>query len=60
MVYQPIVEWEWVAEMEARGVSRHGYRLPVEDATTVTLRAGEVVVSLRASLECAVRVGHER
>jgi hypothetical protein len=37
---------EWVAEMEARGVSRHGDRLrPVEDATTVAVRAGEVVVS---------------
>jgi hypothetical protein len=37
---------EWVAEMEARGVARHGDRLrPVEDATTVTVRGGEVVVS---------------
>jgi hypothetical protein len=37
---------EWVAEMEARGVARHGDRLrPVQDATTVTVRAGEVVVS---------------
>lgn len=36
---------EWVADMEARGVARHGDRLrPVEDATTVTVRAGEVVV----------------
>ncbi|MFC9350544.1 YciI family protein [Arthrobacter sp. NPDC057013] len=37
---------EWVAEMEARGVAQHGDRLrPVEDATTVTVRGGEVVVS---------------
>lgn len=37
---------EWVAEMEARGVARHGDRLrPVGDATTVTVRAGEVTVS---------------
>ncbi|PFG34658.1 hypothetical protein ATL42_2578 [Sanguibacter antarcticus] len=37
---------EWVAETRARGVARHGNRLrPVEDATTVTVRAGEVVVS---------------
>jgi len=33
---------EWVAEMEARGVARHGDRLrPVEDATTVRVRGGE-------------------
>lgn len=37
---------EWAAEMEARGVALHGDRLrPVEDATTVTVRGGEVVVS---------------
>ncbi len=37
---------EWVSEMEARGVARHGDRLrPIEDATTVTVRAGEVLVS---------------
>jgi hypothetical protein len=37
---------EWIAEMEARGVARHGDRLrPVDDATTVTVRAGNVVVS---------------
>ncbi|RAM36154.1 YciI family protein [Arthrobacter globiformis] len=37
---------EWGAEMEARGVALHGDRLrPVEDATTVTVRGGEVVVS---------------
>ena len=30
---------EWGAEMETRGVARHGDRLrPVEDATTVTVR----------------------
>ncbi|TDF95003.1 MULTISPECIES: YciI family protein [Arthrobacter] len=37
---------EWVAEMEGRGVTRHGDRLrPVQDATTVTVREGEVLVS---------------
>ena len=37
---------EWGAEMETRGVALHGDRLrPVEDATTVTVRGGEVVVS---------------
>lgn len=37
---------EWAAEIEARGIARHGDRLrPVENATTVTVRAGEVVVA---------------
>jgi hypothetical protein len=37
---------QWSAEMEARGISRHGDRLrPVEDATTVMVRSGQVVVS---------------
>src|SRR6478735_3397632 len=37
---------EWGAEMEVRGVARHGDRLrPVEDATTVRVRGGEVVVT---------------
>ncbi|MGA7205223.1 MAG: YciI family protein [Specibacter sp.] len=37
---------EWVAEMEGRGVSVHGDRLrPVEDATTVKVRNGELIVS---------------
>ena len=37
---------EWVAEMTSRDIARHGDRLrPVEDATTVVVRDGEVVVS---------------
>ncbi|ALE05718.1 hypothetical protein AL755_09965 [Arthrobacter sp. ERGS1:01] len=37
---------EWVAEMAARGVRVGGDRLrPVEDATTVKVRKGEVIVS---------------
>jgi hypothetical protein len=37
---------EWVAEMDARGVRLQGDRLrPVEDATTVTVRDGGVIVS---------------
>lgn len=37
---------EWGAEMDARRVTRHGNRLrPVEDATTVKVRDGEVMVS---------------
>lgn len=37
---------EWVDEVEARGVSEYGERLrPGQDATTVRVRAGEVLVS---------------
>lgn len=37
---------EWVQEMEGRGVTRAGNRLrPVADATTVTVRDGELIVS---------------
>ncbi len=37
---------QWCAEMDGRGVSRHGDRLrPVEDAITVKVRGGEVVIS---------------
>ncbi len=37
---------EWVAEMTERGVSLHGDRLrPVEDATLVRVRNGEVIVT---------------
>ena len=37
---------EWGAEMDERGISLHGDRLrPVEDATTVRVRSGEVLVS---------------
>lgn len=40
------ISWNGGAEMEVRGVARHGDRLrPVEDATTVRVRGGEVVVS---------------
>jgi hypothetical protein len=36
----------WVEEMQGRGVRRDGSRLrPVSDATTVRLRAGEVVLT---------------
>jgi hypothetical protein len=36
----------WVEEMDGRGVRQFGSRLrPVSDATTVQVRAGEVVVS---------------
>ena len=35
----------WVAEMEGRGVRLQGHTLaPVEDATTVSVRSGEVMV----------------
>jgi hypothetical protein len=37
---------EWIAEVAARGAHRHGDRLrPVEDATLVRVRDGEVLVS---------------
>ena len=37
---------EWVTDVDARGIRRHGNRLrPVEDATTVKVRAGELLVS---------------
>lgn len=37
---------EWVAEMVARGVNLHGDRLrPIEDATLVRVRNGEVLVT---------------
>lgn len=37
---------DWVDEVEARGVSEYGERLrPGQDATTVRVRAGEVLVS---------------
>lgn len=37
---------EWVTEMDGRGVRLRGDRLrPVEDATTVTVRNGGVIVS---------------
>ncbi|MHA6629372.1 YciI family protein [Pseudonocardia sichuanensis] len=37
---------EWVAEMDGRGVRRHGDRLrPVSDATTVRVRNNEVLIS---------------
>jgi hypothetical protein len=37
---------EWVAEMDRRGVRAHGDRLrPAEDATTVAVRDGELIVS---------------
>lgn len=37
---------EWVADVEARGIHLHGDRLrPVEDATLVRVRDGEVVVT---------------
>lgn len=37
---------EWIAEVEARGVHVFGDRLrPVEDATLVRVRAGEVLVT---------------
>lgn len=36
---------EWSAEVEARGIARHGNRLrPVEDATTVRVREGQLLV----------------
>ncbi|HEU4757321.1 MAG TPA: YciI family protein, partial [Agromyces sp.] len=36
---------EWVDELEARGVSEYGERLrPEQDATTVRVRGGEVLV----------------
>lgn len=37
---------DWVDEMDARGIRLHGDRLrPVEDATTVRVRGGQVVVT---------------
>lgn len=37
---------EWVTEMDARGIRRGGNRLrPADDATTVAIRDGNVVVS---------------
>lgn len=37
---------EWVADLEARGVSRGGNRLrPVSDATTVTVRDGKTIIT---------------
>jgi hypothetical protein len=37
---------EWVSEMDARGVRRGGNRLrPADDATTVAVRDGSVVIS---------------
>lgn len=36
---------EWSADVEARGIARHGDRLrPVQDATTVTVREGRLMV----------------
>ena len=35
----------WVSEMDGRGVRREGYPLPVEDATTVRVRHGEVLLT---------------
>ncbi len=37
---------EWSAEMEGRGVTRHGDRLrPPADATTVKIRDGELIIA---------------
>lgn len=37
---------QWVDEMDGRGVRGHGDRLrPVQDATTVRVREGELIVS---------------
>ena len=35
----------WVSEMDGRGVRREGHPLPVEDATTVRVRRGEVLLT---------------
>ena len=35
----------WVSEMDGRGVRQEGYPLPVEDATTVRVRQGEVLLT---------------
>jgi hypothetical protein len=48
----------WVEEMEGRGVRQFGSRLrPVSDATTVQLRAGEVVLSDGPFAETKEQVG---
>ncbi len=37
---------EWLAEGQRRGIRRQGHRLrPVEDATTIRLRGGELLVT---------------
>ena len=37
---------EWASELEGRDAHRHGDRLrPVEDATTVSIRNGELIVA---------------
>jgi len=48
----------WVEEMEARGVRKFGSRLrPISDATTVQVRAGEVVLSDGPFAETKEQVG---
>jgi hypothetical protein len=43
---QPGEVEEWIAEGARRGIRKTGHRLrPVEDATTVRLRGGELLVS---------------
>jgi hypothetical protein len=48
----------WVQEMDARGVRKFGSRLrPVNDATTVRIRGGEVLLSDGPFAETKEQVG---
>ena len=54
---RPAIE-DWIAEMEGRGVLRHGHRLrDVSDATSVRMRAGGLLVSDGPFAETKEQVG---